>query len=379
MRKSCLALLLACCLFALTGCSSLLEREYRSVSRHISQTADTEDTSVLRVERYSDLVNSVQFFVTLGEEEGVVHLYQYSGDVEQDLEEACQEVLTQDPLGAWALLDIDWSCSRIVSYYECTFTFHYRHTVAEMASIQTAVGTTAIRDAMEQSLTGYAPALVLKTSRYYAQKEQLFSLLQEAYYANPAYALGYPSVSISLYPQEGQSTQQIVELTFSYGQSQARLQAQAEEVAAAAAALVGPAPAQGETGLWLLCSRLADQIEYDPEGSASIYAALVEGSVNSQGAALAYQLLCDQAGFSCQMVQGTLDGSPHWWNLVETDGVWQHVDVTAGLGQAEFLRSDGQMEERYAWDREGYPACPEKTLPEDAFPSAEDPADEDTP
>ena len=90
MRKSCLALLLACCLFALTSCSSLLEREYRSVSRHISQTADTEDTSVLRVERYSDLVNSVQFFVTLGEEEGVVHLYQYSGDVEQDLEEACQ-------------------------------------------------------------------------------------------------------------------------------------------------------------------------------------------------------------------------------------------------------------------------------------------------
>lgn len=365
MRKSCLALLLACCLLALTGCSSLLEREYRSVSRHVSQTADTEDTSVLRVEHYSDLVNSVQFFVTLGEEEGVVHLYQYSGDVEQDVAEACQEVLTQDPLGAWALLDIDWSCSRIVSYYECTFTFHYRHTVEEMASIRTAVGTTAIRDAMEQSLTGYAPTLVLKTSRYYAQKELLFSLLQEAYYANPAYALGYPSVSISLYPQEGQSTQQIVELAFSYGQSQARLQAQAEEVAAAAAALVGPAPAQGETGLWLLCSRLADRIDYDPEGFASVYAALVEGSVNSQGAALAYQLLCDQAGFSCQTVQGTLDGSPHWWNLVETEGVWQHVDVTAGLGQAEFLRSDGQMEERYTWDREGYPACPEKALPEE--------------
>ena len=42
MRKSCLALLLACCLLALTGCSSLLEREYRSVSRHVSQTVRVE-------------------------------------------------------------------------------------------------------------------------------------------------------------------------------------------------------------------------------------------------------------------------------------------------------------------------------------------------
>ncbi|MGM9537344.1 MAG: hypothetical protein ACI3VN_03325 [Candidatus Onthomonas sp.] len=376
--KQRLTLLLVLCLFLLTGCSSLLEREYRSVSRHISQTADTEDTSVLRVERYSDLVNSVQFFVTLGEEEGVVHLYQYSGDVEQDLEEACQEVLTQDPLGAWALLDIDWSCSRIVSYYECTFTFSYRHTVDEMAAIRTAVGTTAIRETMEQSLTSYAPTLVLKTSRFYAQKELLFSLLQEAYYANPAYALGYPSVSVSVYPQEGQSAQQIVELSFSYGQSQSALQSQAEEAAAAAATLLGPAPAQGETGLWLLCSRLADQMDYAPEGAASVYAALVRGTVNSQGVALAYQLLCDKAGFSCQMVQGTLDGSPHWWNLVELDGIWHHVDVTAGLGQEEFLRSDRQMEEQYTWDRDGYPACPETEPPEEDV-SIEDTTDETSP
>lgn len=369
--KKYLALLLAVCL-PLTGCSSLLEREYHSVSRHISQTADTEDTSVLRVERYSDLVNSVQFLMSMGETEGVVHLYQYSGDVNQDVSDACQEVLTQDPLGAWALLDIDWTCSRIVSYYECTFTFHYRHTVDEMAAIQTAVGTAAIRDAMEQALTSYAPTLVLKTSRYYTQKELLFSLLQEAYYANPAYAQGYPSVSVSVYPQQGQSVQPIVELTFSYSQSQAELQAQAEAVAAAASALLGPAPAQGETGIWLLYSRLADQIDYAPDGSSSVYAALVEGTSDSQGAALACQLLYTQAGFSCLTVQGTLDGSPHWWNLVELDGTWRHADVTSGLEQEAFLCSDSEMEARYTWDREGYPACPETDATEETVPPESD-------
>lgn len=357
MHKLILALLLALSLAGLTGCSSLLDREYHSVSRHISQTADTEDTSVLRVEHYSDLVNSVQFFVSMGEAEGVVHLYQYSGDVEQDLEDACQEVLTQDPLGAWALTDIDWSCSRIVSYYACTFTFHYRHTIEEIASIPSVVGTNSIRTALEQALTGYAPTLVLKASNYYSQKELLLSLLQEAYYANPGFALGYPAVSVTLYPQEGQSAQRIVELSFSYDLSRETLLAQAEEVSVAASTLVGPSPAQGETGLWLLCSRLTAHLEYSPDGSSSVYAALVQGPADSQSAALAYQLLCDQAGLSCLTVQGTLDGSPHWWNVVEVDGVWQHVDVTAGLGQDDFLRSDQQMESRYAWNRDGYPAC----------------------
>lgn len=367
-RRICIPLL-ACALLVLSGCSSLLEREYRSVSRHVSQTADTEDTSVLRVERYSDLVGGVQFFVSLGEEVGVVHLYQYSGDVERDLKDACQEVLTQDPLGAWALLDIDWTCSRIVSYYECTFTFHYRHTLEEMTSIRSAIGTNPIREALEQALTSYAPTLVLKTTSYYGQKELLLSLLQETYYANPGYALGYPTVSVTIYPQEGLSAQRIAELSFTYDLTQETLQARAEEVSVTAATLVGPSPAQGETGLWLLCSRLADRLDYSPAGAPSVYAALIQGTADSQGAALAYQLLCQQAGLTCQTVQGTLDGSPHWWNLVELDGQWRHVDVTSSPEQDSFLRTDSQMEAQYAWDQERYPACPD----------AEEPAGSDEP
>lgn len=370
MSRRISALLLACALLVLTGCSSLLNREYRSVSRHISQTADTEDTSVLRVETYSDLVNSVQFFMSMGEAEGVVHLYQYSGDVEQDLEDACQEVLTRDPLGAWALRDIRWTSSRIVSYYECTFTFRYRHTVEEMAAVQALTGTTAIREALTEALSTFSPTLVLETNVYYTQKELLYSLIQEAYYDAPGSALGYPSAAVTIYPQETQGSQCIVELTFTYPQNRATLLEQAEQVSMAASTLAGPSPAQGEVGCWLLYSRLADQIDYSPEGQPSVYAALVEGTTDSQGVALAFQLLCDRAGISCQTVQGTLDGSPHWWNLVSLDDTWQHVDVTAGLGQEDFLCPDSRMETRYTWDLDSYPVCPDRA-------SAAPPADQE--
>ncbi len=354
-------------LLLLAGCSSLLNRDYSSVSHHISQRADTEDSSVLRVESYSDLVNSVQYFVSLHAAEGTVHLYQYSGDVEQDLQEACDEVLVQDPLGSYALQDIRWDSSRIVSYYECTFTFRYRRSAEQVASIQQTTGTVAIREALGEALAGYENTLVLQTSAYYADQDRLYDLLQEAYYDDPAHALGLPDMAVTVYPQDIQGgTQRIVELQFTYSAVQTALLAQAEAVAQAAATLTGPSPAQGEVGYWLLYSRMGDLADYDAEASSSVYAALVDGSADSEGIALAYQLLCQRAGLTCQLIQGTLDGSPHWWNLVELEeDLWRHVDVTAGLEQGQFLCTDSQIAERYTWDAERYPACPEEDADSD--------------
>ncbi len=358
MKRS-ICLLLAVLTLTLSGCSALLERDYRSVSRHVSHTSDAEDTSALRAETYSELVNDVQFFVSMGMQEGVVHLYRYSGDVEADLEAVSQELLTRDPLCTWALEDIQWSHSRIVSYDECVFTFTYRADPAQIPSIQYTVGSTAIRELLENVLSQYDGTLLLQTSSYYAKTDLLLSLVQEAYYALPGYALGYPDVTVNIYPQEEGGSQHLVEIGFSYPLSQSRLQEQSQRVTAAAATLVGASPAQGEVGCWLLYSRLAELDSYDPDGSASVYNALVDGAANSQGIALAYQYLCDQAGINCLTVQGTLDGSPHWWNLVETDDVWHHVDVTAGYSQEHFFFSDSEADLRYTWDVENYPECPD--------------------
>lgn len=355
----------------LTGCSDILKREYRSVSRHVSQTSDEEDHSALRVETYSDLVNSVQYFVSTGEQEGIVHLYQYSGDVEQDLSDACQEVLTRDPLGCWALRDIEFTCNKIVSYYECIFTFDYRRSTEEISGLKTIVGSSAIRQALQECMSDYESAFLLETNSYYANKELLLSLIQEAYYNAPGSALGYPKVSISIYPEDSSAAWHIVEVSFSYLKSQTVLQQQAQQVMAQAAALTGVAPGEGEVGCWLLYSRLSEEMNYASDGDASVYAALVSGTADSQGAALAYHLLCSRAGIDCTTVQGTLDGAPHWWNIVCTNGIWRHVDVTAGDSQENFLHSDSEMLDRYVWDQTSYPKCADPVSEEETADSSD--------
>ena len=61
MKKRCLAvLMLALCL--LTGCASLLEREYSTAEPHSSKFWESEATDTLRAENYQDIVNDLQLY-----------------------------------------------------------------------------------------------------------------------------------------------------------------------------------------------------------------------------------------------------------------------------------------------------------------------------
>lgn len=353
-----LSVLLVCALAltALTGCGSIFDRRYSSVTTHQEQSASEEDASILRAETYADLVSCVQHFVSMGQPSGTVHVYKYSGDIEADLEKACTEVCTEDPLGAYALNSIDYSYSRIISYYECTFNFSYRRDVSEIASIVSAYGNGSIRDLIQGKLTTFDNTLVIRTSSFYTERSNLYTLVQEAYYSSPGTAMGYPDVSISIYPQEGET--RIVEFSFTYEWTQATLKQRSEEVASAAAALVGQDTAADATVAWLLYSRLLQQTVYRSDGSANVYSALCLGSANSEGIALAYSLLCQQSGITCRLVKGTLAGEPHCWNIITLGDTSWHLDVSRSDPEGAFLHGDATMAELgYNWSQEDYPVC----------------------
>ena len=109
-----LALALAAALL-LTGCGAMLEREYLSVEDHDENPASDGAAGALRVENYQELVNAILYYVSRGEEEGTIHLYNYDDTVESDLEAACLEVVQEDPLGAYAVDYIKAEVQHIVS------------------------------------------------------------------------------------------------------------------------------------------------------------------------------------------------------------------------------------------------------------------------
>ena len=148
MRRALLALALCC---ALTGCSALLERPYAVVESHTEQPAAGDGSSV-QVGTYSELVNAVLFFVSQGTEVGELQLVEYTGDVEEDLNRACLEVATEDPLGAYAVDFIKNQYTRVLTTYEATITISYRRTREQINSLVNVTGTSAIRNEVAEAL-----------------------------------------------------------------------------------------------------------------------------------------------------------------------------------------------------------------------------------
>lgn len=130
--------------------------------------------------------------------------------------------------------------------------------------------------------------------------------------------------------------------------------------------------------MWLLYDYLARQVTYGEHGNAqshTLLGCMLPGRrvAVCEGIAKGFKFLCDGAGIPCIIVSGTAPGKPgrpperHAWNLVQVDGAFRHLDVTAELTQAkrsgmasrtDYLFTDGEMRQQgYGWDAALTPQC----------------------
>ncbi len=352
LKKRMLPLLL--CLALLAGCASMLDRDYVSVEPH-DQFSDTRtDSSALQAENYQGLVNAIVYLVSQGSEEGVVRLYNYTRDVDTDLSSACLEVAKKDPLGAYAVDYIKYDFSRIISHYEANVQITYRRTAAQIKSVVSVTGSSAIKGELREALTKFSPEVVLVSATWPRMKISSWApsgrLLRHA-----RVAFGLPDAQVTLYPDSG--TQRIVEILLTYPedidalrQKRNDLATAAEKIAAALSQNSGNLP--GEVFTYLRA-----HVRYQAEEGAAqstAYAALVGGKSDSEGMALAFQLLCDLTGVESSVVTGSRDGASHFWNLVKTADGWLHVDAARSDGL--LLADDAMTNAGYAWNTGDYPA-----------------------
>lgn len=350
MKKLILALLIAGVL-SLTGCASMLEQKYLLDLKPYDAVSTSAGNSSLRVETYQELYSAILSLVSTGEEHAVLNLYNYTvQDLEADLARACLEVVQEDPLGAYMVDYIKHDYSLIVSYYEVNINVTYRHTTEELDSIVSVTGSSAIRRELRKTLANFSSDAVLRVSYFAEDEDYILDLVRQAYYNTPAAALGMPDVTVSLYPSSG--TNRIVEISLTYPGTQESLRRSSKELKDVAQALV----LQADSAQTLFDIAAASLTAEENTGRNTAYDALINGIADSEGSALAYQLLCDQAGVESVIVQGTLNGNPHFWNIITQDGTqFRHVDLSAGL----FSLSDAELTAAgsYEWSRTEYPIC----------------------
>lgn len=347
-------------LVLLTGCTHLLESRYISVKPHTETTTAEEDKNVLTAENYLSLKNAILSLVENSVEEGVIRVSDYSGDLEEELQEAIDEVSNQDPLGAYAVEEMHGECSLIVSYYEVRIHTEFRRTVQQIQSVERVASVGVLQERLQTAMENGESDLTVRLSYY--NGEDVGEMARAYYRENPSIVMEMPQVTVNVYPKDGGYVR-IIEMLFSYEHSAEELQTFRDAVetsARAAREYVRYRDTQTEK-LQLLYTYLQERFVYTEETSATpVYSFLCEGIADSEGAARSLQIICDEMELECYTVEGLWNGQPWVWNIVCVDGVYCHADLHRSLmngSETLMLYKDDSMT-AYEWDRDACPPCP---------------------
>jgi len=383
--------ILSLLLLLLTGCS-LAPDESLYVEPHVDSSSQTSTPDAVTAENYVSLKNAILSMVRTGRTEGVIHVTNYDGVVEEDLAEAAYEVSKLDPLGTYAVDYMTHSCTQIVSYYEIRINITFRRTAQEIAEIVSVPTQANLEERLKEAIHNYDDRLTLRLSNYREQDQEIPAFVGDYCAANYGTVMEVPAVSVSVYPESGNV--RILEINFQYNNQPFALQGMQDAVQESihgAAEYIRYRETDRDKSQ-LLYTYLTERFQYAAgESVTPLYDALCSGIADPTALAQAWQLICDQAGMECYTVAGMRDGAPYTWNIVSTDGYYRHIDLARSVlewHQLLFL-TDADMADYY-WNTELLPACepvPEPveepvTAPEDlppeeipAVPPEEVPAD----
>lgn len=204
MKMRFLALIAAVCLL-LTGCASLLEREYSTVEPHVSKFWESEAAGTLRAESYQDIVNDLLILIGQHTETATLRLYNFEDDlsVSQTLERATNEVKQETAMGAYAVEFITFTSQPQRGYYEIPVQISYRRTAEQIQAVVNATSTEAVYSLLNTAVAEGRTELAVRIG-YWREDDQ--TRVEEAV-ARLREELGLaqePAWSVYYYPTQGE-------------------------------------------------------------------------------------------------------------------------------------------------------------------------------
>lgn len=198
-----LAALAALCL--LTGCASLLEREYSTVEPHSSTFWESEATGTLRAESYQDVVNDVLLLIGRHTESATIRLYNFTDDmtVAETLEQATTEIQQETPMGAYAVEYITSTSRSQRGYYEISVQIGYRRTEQQVQAVVNATSIEALPSLLDAALNEGKSELAVRIGYWRededpARLETMVSQIRENHGLTDA-----PAWTVTYYPASG--------------------------------------------------------------------------------------------------------------------------------------------------------------------------------
>lgn len=360
MKRTAIAWMLVLCL-VLSGCGSLLTGEYIWEQTHYIPPVPDSGQDIV-ASNYTQLLGVLTDAIEEGTELVTVSVAQYDrNSLEADVDRAADAICTTNPVAAYAVSDIYWQIGTSAGETVLVVQVLYLHDQTEIKKIQTVADNEEALSAIAAAMRNCDSSVVLCINAY---EDQDFLLAIESYsLVYPQYVMEAPQASINVYPESGVS--RVLEIRFSYVNGRDALRDMQNQVLTLFDASVNIVSVTEKTREKYnqLYSLLVERFQkYTIETSITpAYSLLVHGVGDSRAFAMIFSAMCREAGLTCQVVAGTKAGKLWYWNIVQIDGTYYHVDLLRSKGEGNLrLLTDSIINEGYVWDFSAYPACGEK-------------------
>lgn len=355
------ALLIASCLL-LSGCGGWMDGSYVSVTPYLSADK-SEGQDVEWISNKDQLREAIRYMVHRGVTEDVFFVRDYlESTLTTDVIMARYDIMNTDPLGAYAVEDIQFETGINGGRFTLAVEVSYSRQRTEILRMKTLKGTDNVRNAIAGALGNMDTELVFYVEDY--QEMDLVQMVDDYAMENPDKVIETPKVSVSLYPATGEN--RVVELSFTYQSNRdilRNMQTQVKQIFESAKLYVSSSESDYEilSRLYVFLTGGVDADRVAQQGSDSSitpsYSLLRYGVGDSRAFATVFAAMCRQAGVECQVVSGTRDGEAWFWNIVQDGDRYVHVDILRCVRAGYFReRSDDEMT-GYVWDYSAYPAC----------------------
>lgn len=352
MKQKMILIVLVQCLL-LSGCS-WMDGSYVSATPHQVQSAAVQSGD-MSASDYLQLRSALEKMVDSGMESAVINVAEYQQDmVEQGIKTAAKYIQENYPLGAYAVEQIQYEIGTGGGQPAIAVEISYIHGRSEIRKVQKTRDMQSAEVIITEVLEQCSEGVVMLISEY--QDIDLVQMVEDFAEENPDIIMETPQVAVGIYPDEGVS--RVVELKFTYQTSRdslRQMQSQVQRIFASAALYINSdaTVAQKYTQLYTF---LMERSDYQIETSITpSYSLLNHGVGDCKAFAIVYAAMCRQAGLECQVVSGTRSGEPWYWNLIEEDGVYYHVDLLQSSAGGWFQKLTDSEMHGYVWDYSAYP------------------------
>ena len=352
-----LTVVLLCGLTACRSSDYLSVQEHQDPFSYKETTVEDTQEQELRVSDYYSLRTALISLMTQGEEHAQVYLDGYSGNADNDLKRVVSYLTESDPVGAYAIDYINYERQRTPGSNAVLFDVVYRRSANEIAAIRSVRGNEQANSVLYTALEEFAPSVTLQISGY--TEEDFAQTVREYCLYHPEKTVPCSDLSVSVYPQSGNV--RVVEFHFSYDLSREDLRIRTGDTATALSSAYNYIRygQSAEDCLKLTLSYLIGRFPYKESEDASVYSLLCEGVSDSTAFSSVLAYLCRNAKIPCFVVEGTKQGIPYCWTVLQIDGVWYHLDLARNVleeNRTLLLMTDSEML-GYDWDSEKYPVC----------------------